>query len=319
MNSFPVTMDAARAPGAAAARTRGLTYKQKRTLTFLLFLALPTVLFVGAFVYPIIDTLILSLHSWDGLSPERTFVGFENYRTLLTLDRFYLALGNNLRWLAFYLVIPTLVGLGLALLLDSDVRGTYLFRTIFFIPFTITTVAVATTWRWLYQPNHGLFATVLNGLGLSSLNQNWLGDPEIVNYAIMFAKLWAWSGFTFLIYFAGLRNLPAEYVEAARIDGASPFTILTRIKLPLLWPSTIVVLGIAGVDSMRVFDIVWSMTQGGPFQSSSVLAVDMYETSFARFLMGQGAAIAVFLLMLSSVVVLPYIYHLSSRVDETAE
>jgi multiple sugar transport system permease protein/raffinose/stachyose/melibiose transport system permease protein len=216
-------------------------------------------------------------------------------------------------------VVPTLAGLGLALLLDSDVRGTYLFRTIFFIPFTITTVAVASAWRWLYEPTAGMFTTVLTALGLARYNQNWLGDPEIVTYSIMAAKLWAWSGFTFLIYFSGLRNLPAEYIEAARIDGASPLTILLQIKLPLLWPSTIVVLGIAGVDSMRVFDIVWSMTQGGPFESSSVLAVAMYETSFARYLMGLGAAFAVALLMLAAVVVMPYIYYLSSRVEDIRE
>jgi multiple sugar transport system permease protein/raffinose/stachyose/melibiose transport system permease protein len=277
------------------------------------------VLFVGAFVYPIIDTIILSLHEWDGISVERTFVGLENYRILFGLERFHHALANNLRWLAFYLVVPTLAGLGLALLLDSDVRGTYIFRTIFFIPFTITTVAVASAWRWLYEPTGGLFIMVLTALGLEKYNLNWLGDPEIVTYSIMAAKLWAWSGFTFLIYFSGLRNLPAEYIEAARIDGASPLAILMRIKLPLLWPSTIVILGIAGVDSMRVFDIVWSMTQGGPFESSSVLAVAMYETSFSRFLMGQGAAFAVALLMLAAVVVMPYIYYLSSRVEDIRE
>jgi multiple sugar transport system permease protein/raffinose/stachyose/melibiose transport system permease protein len=296
-----------------------LTYKQKRTLTYSLFLLVPVVLFLGAFVYPIIDTIILSFHEWDGISPERTFVGLENYRTLLGLERFHHALANNLRWLAFYLVVPTLAGLGMALLLDADIRGTYFFRTIFFIPFTITTVAVASAWRWLYEPTAGMFTAVLTALGLAQYNQNWLGDPEIVTYSIMAAKLWAWSGFTFLIYFSGLRNLPAEYIEAARIDGASPLTILLRIKLPLLWPSTIVVLGIAGVDSMRVFDIVWSMTQGGPFESSSVLAVAMYETSFARYLMGLGAAFAVALLMLAAVVVMPYIYYLSSRVEDIRE
>jgi ABC-type sugar transport system permease subunit len=301
------------------ATARWLTHRRKRTLTYFLFLLLPAILFLGAFVYPIIDTIQLSFHEWDGISLERTYVGLENYRSLFALERFHHAFANNIRWLVFYLVVPTIVGLGLALLLDADVRGTYLFRTIFFIPFTIMTVAVASSWRWLYEPTNGMFATILNAVGLPEYNQNWLGDPDIVTYSIMAAKLWAWSGFTFLIYFAGLRNLPSELIEAARIDGASPLTILWRIKIPLLWPSTIVVLGIAGVDSMRVFDIVWSMTQGGPFQSSNVLAVDMYETSFSRFLMGQGAAVAVSLLMLSAVVVMPYIYYLSSRVEEIAE
>lgn len=296
-----------------------LPFKQRRALIFAAFLAIPVVLFLGAFIWPIVDTVSLSLHDWDGMSPERVYVGLDNYRTLLASDRFSNALLNNVRWLVYFLVAPTVVGLGLALLLDAEVKGSTVFRTIFFLPFTITTVAVASAWRWLYEPTSGLFAALLQSVGLGSYAPNWLGDPAIVTYSIMAASLWAWSGFTFLIYFAGLRNLPADVIEAARIDGASRLTILLRIKLPLLWPSTIVVLGIAGVDSMRVFDIVWAMTQGGPFQSSEVLAVQMYETSFSRFLMGQGAAVAVVLLLLSAIVVMPYVYYLSQRVEEVQE
>ena len=131
--------------------------------------------------------------------------------------------------------------------------------------------------------------------------------------------LWAWSGFTFLIYFAGLRNLPTDVIEAARIDGASAWVVLTRIKLPLLLPSTIVIIGVAGVDSMRVFDLVWAMTQGGPYNSSSVLAIEMYQTSFARFDLGAGAAIAVLLLAVAAAVVMPYIYYLSGRIEDVRE
>lgn len=294
-------------------------YRRRHNLIYALFLVLPVFLYLGAFAYPIIDTIHLSLHQWDGMSPVRKFVGLGNYYDLLRQPRFIHAFFNNLKWLVYFLIVPTVVGLGLALLLDRDMKGAYFFRTIFFIPFTITTVAVAAAWRWMYEPSIGVITSLLKAVGLGGLAQNWLGDPSINTYAIMAASLWAWSGFTFLIYFAGLRNLPVEYIEAARIDGASPWTILTRIKLPLLWPSTAVVLGIAGVDSMRVFDIVWAMTQGGPYQSSSVLAVEMYETSFTRFQMGQGAAVAVCLLVVAAIVVMPYIYYLSSRVEEIRE
>lgn len=220
------------------------------------FLALPVALFAGAYLYPIADTVRLSFHAWDGMAPEPTWVGLANYVEMLAEPRVHHALLNNLKWLAYYLVAPTLVGLGLALLLDADLPGTTLFRTVFFLPFTITTVAVASVWRWIYDPSVGLLTALLKAVGLGAYARGWLGDPAINTYAIMAASLWAWSGFTFLIYFAGLRNLPTELIEAARIDGASAWTILTRIKLPLLLPSTIVILGIAGVDSMRVFDIV---------------------------------------------------------------
>ncbi len=279
----------------------------------------PVVLYLGAYAYPVFDTVRLSAFSWDGMSPDKTWVGWANYAQILHEPRVQHALANNMKWLVYYLVAPTLVGLGLALLLDSDIKGTYVLRTIFFVPFTITTVAVASTWRWIYDPNVGLLTQSLKAMGLGELARNWLGDPAINTYAIMGASLWAWSGFTFLIYFAGLRNLPVELIEAARIDGASPWVILTRIKLPLLLPSTIVIIGVAGVDSMRVFDIVWAMTQGGPYDSTSVLAVEMYQTSFARFDLGAGAAIAVVLLVAAAILIMPYIYYLSGRVEETRE
>ena len=294
-------------------------HRHANALAYAAFLAGPLLLYAAAFIWPVLATIDLSRYSWDGFSPERTYVGLANYVSLLGERRFLGAVLNNGKWLAYYLLVPTVVGLGLAVLLDADFRGVTVFRTIFFIPFTITTVAIAATWRWLYEPNAGVINSVLRAAGLGEAAQNWLGNPNVNTYAIMLASLWAWSGFTFLVYFGGLRNIPTELTEAARIDGASAWTVLWRIKLPMLLPSTVVVLGIAGVDSMRVFDLIWAMTQGGPFQSSTVLAVEMYETSFARFELGTGAAVAVYLLALSALVVLPYLYVISSRTEEQRE
>ncbi|MBV9813314.1 MAG: sugar ABC transporter permease, partial [Acetobacteraceae bacterium] len=285
-------------------------YRRRTNAVYALFLLVPAILFAGAYVYPVAATVQLSAFSWDGMSPERSFVGWANYLGLLHEPRVLHAFANNLKWLVYFLLVPTVVGLGLALLLDSGIKGTYVLRTVFFLPFTITTVAVASTWRWIYDPHIGLLTETLRAIGLGGLARNWLGDPAINSYSIMGASLWAWSGFTFLIYFAGLRNLPTDIVDAARIDGATGLAMLTRIKLPLLLPSTIVIIGVAGVDAMRVFDIVWAMTQGGPYDSSSVLAVEMYQTSFARFDLGAGAAIAVVLLVLAGIIVMPYIYYL---------
>jgi multiple sugar transport system permease protein/raffinose/stachyose/melibiose transport system permease protein len=277
--------------------------KWRHNVSYALFLLVPVVLYLGAYIYPLADTIRLSGFSWDGMSPDETWVGWDNYVQILQEPRILHALANNMKWLVYYLVAPTLVGLGLALLLDADLKGSYIFRTIFFVPFTITTVAVAATWRWIYDPNIGLLTETLRAIGLRGWTYNWLGDPTINTYAIMGASLWAWSGF----------------IEAARIDGASPWLILTRIKLPLLLPSTIVIIGVAGVDSMRVFDIVWAMTQGGPYNSSSVLAIEMYQTSFARFDLGAGAAVAVLLLAVAAVLVMPYIYYLSGRIEDVRE
>jgi multiple sugar transport system permease protein/raffinose/stachyose/melibiose transport system permease protein len=298
--------------------THHLSYRRKKSFAYGVFLAVPVFLYIAAFIYPVIDTAILSMQKWDGFSVP-VFVGFQNYTDLFADPRFLNAFLNNLKWLVFFMVLPTIVGLGLALLLDDELKGSVVFRTVFFLPFTITTVAVGSAWRWMYKPGSGALSSLMTQMGLGAWAPNWLGDPQINTYAIMAATLWTWSGFTFLIYFAGLRGLPSELIEAARIDGAKFWTILLRIKLPLLWPSTAVVLGIAAIDSMKVFDIVWTMTQGGPYRTSSVLAVEMYETSFVMFKMGQGAAIAMILLIVAAIVVMPHIYSMSSKVEGIRE
>lgn len=296
-----------------------MTYRRRNSLTYAAFLVLPALLLIVGYVYPVADTFTISLHRWDGISPDWTYRGFSGYAELLREPRFINALINNLRWLAFYLVVPTALGLALALLLDKPLRGMSLFKVIFFLPFTMTPVAVAAVWRWLYFPQEGVVTAILNGVGLSFLNQNWLGNPAIVTYSIMGATLWWYSGFAFLIYFAGLRNVPTEYVDAARVDGASAWATFWEVKFPLLWPSTVIILGIAGVEALRTFDLIWGMTHGGPYNSSDVLATLMYKTSFERLEMGQGSAIAVCQMVVSAAVILPYILYMARRVEDIRE
>ncbi len=149
----------------------------RTTRTHLAFLALPVVLFVTFYIYPIISSIHLSLHSWDGFSPAMRWVGLQNYATLLSQPRFINAVFNNITWVVFMLVVPTGIGLLLASLLDRGMRGESIFRIIFFLPFTIPAVAVAAIWRWMYEPSNGLLTTVLNLIGLGGLSQNWLGIP----------------------------------------------------------------------------------------------------------------------------------------------
>lgn len=284
--------------------------------THALFLAVPVVLFVVFYLYPILSTFNLSLHSWDGFAPKPKYVGFANYYALIHQPRFFHALLNNISWLIFLLLGPSSLGLLLAALLDRGMRGEAVFRIAFFLPFTIPAVAVAAIWRWMYEPTNGLLTTTLQSVGLGSLAQNWLGDPAVVNYALMGAMLWWTTGFAFLVFFAGLRNVPVELIEAANIEGATPWQSFWKVSFPLLWPSTVIVLGIAAVDAMRLFDIIWAMTNGGPAYSSEVLATQMYDTAFGRFEMGRASAISVYLLLIAGVIILPYIYHLAKRVSD---
>jgi multiple sugar transport system permease protein/raffinose/stachyose/melibiose transport system permease protein len=298
----------------ASARRR---FRLSQTAVLLLFLVMPVVLFATFFIYPIISTFFLSLHDWNGISKSMRFIGLANYAELLHEPRFFHAVFNNITWLIFLLLCPTGLGLLLAAILDRGLRGERIFRIIYFLPFTIPAVAVAAIWRWVYEPTSGLLTTILNVAGLGDLAQNWLGDPHVVNFALMGAVLWWMTGFSFLVFFAGLRNIPVECIEAARIEGATPWQIFWKVSFPLLWPSTIVVLGISAVDAMRLFDIVWATTNGGPAYASEVLATQMYDVAFGRFDMGRASAISVYLLVLAGAVIMPYLYYMSLRVQES--
>lgn len=287
--------------------------------TYALFLLVPVALFIASYIYPVLYTVHLSLHQWDGLSQTKQYVGLQNYTTLLSQARFHHAVLNNIRWLIFYLVAPSVIGLSLALLVDGKLRGESLYKIIYFLPYIFTPVAVAAIWRWLYVPDGGLFNSLLAALGLAASTQNWLGDPSVVNFAVMAAALWAGAGFAFIVFLAGLRNMPYEIIEAAKIDNASSWTIFWRIVFPQLWPSTILVVGIFGIDAMRLFDIVWSMTGGGPARASEVLATQLYDVAFSQFRMGMASAIGVCQLLLAALLILPYIIYITHRVEDLSE
>jgi ABC-type sugar transport system permease subunit len=152
---------------------------------------------------------------------------------------------------------------------------------------------------------------LLDGAGLGFLAQNWIGNPSIVTYSLMVEALWWSVGFSFIIFFAGLRNLPQESIEAARMDGATGLQTFVKVTFPLLWPSTAVALGMSGVDAMRLFDIVWATTSGGPVYASDVLATQMYDVAFGRLKMGEASAIAVCMLVVSTAFILPFIVYMA--------
>lgn len=288
----------------------------ERKLTFILFLTIPMLCFLTFIVYPIGKSIVLSFNRWDGISPHMAYVGLENYQRLFSNPRFWTALNNNLKWLIFSLVFPTSLGLALALLLDQKVKGESVFQTIFFIPYTITPVAVAAVWRWLFEPRSGLLNRLLREMGLRKYMQIWIGDPNIATYSIMLTSLWWTTGFALVLYISGLRSIPLELIEAAEIDGARFPQKFRFVMLPQLLPSTIVALAMSGINALRVFDLIYALTGGGPGYSTEVLATMMFDVSFNRFEQGLGSAIAVILLLSSAVIILPYVYHSGRGLEE---
>jgi raffinose/stachyose/melibiose transport system permease protein len=275
-------------------------------------LVLPTVILVATFVwYPLLRVVQASLFQWDGVGPMERFVGAGNYQRMFLDDQIFRnALRNTVLWGLMYTAIPTLIGLAVALLVDSKVRGEALFKGAIFTPWAISPVVVGFIWTQMYNPSSGLVNGVLHAVGLSGLAHPWLADGSLVLPAINMAASWVRTGFAMVIFLAALRGIPAELIEAARIDGAGLWQGLWHIVLPLLRPAFTVVIGTSLMLSVGAFDEVWVMTKGGPGFSSYLLSVYLYVSTFQTHQAGLGAAIGVVMFLLSSVGGFIYVRHM---------
>jgi raffinose/stachyose/melibiose transport system permease protein len=180
-------------------------------------------------------------------------------------------------------------------------------RALFYMPVIIAPIAVATMWRWMYDPFFGLFNAVLTALGLQGLIQDWLGDRDIALYSMFVAYLWQTVGFSLVLFLAGLQNVSPTLVEASRVDGASRFQVFRYVTLPALRPSITIVLILSIINSLKAFDIVYGMTQGGPAQSTQMLALWAFTQAMQLGDFGRGAAISVVLLLITTAIVIPYL------------
>lgn len=270
-----------------------------RRFEFLLWLA-PALLLVGALTYlPILTELGLSLFAADGFSPPR-FVGLANYVQAAGQPDFWAALLNNV-WYAIGTVSGKLIlALIAALLLNGPFRGRAIFRAVFFLPVILSFVAIGLLWTLIFNYNYGLINFLLQAVGLANLKRDWLGASETAFPAVIFVDLWKWTGFHVVIYLAGLQSIPGDLYEAAALDGASRWQMLLRITLPLLKPFTAVNVVIASLGAFSVFDLIYVMTQGGPFKSTNVAMIEVYLQAFQFNQFGYAAALSVLVLLLIS-------------------
>jgi ABC-type sugar transport system permease subunit len=262
-----------------------------------LFLAFPFTLYLLWVIGPAVYTFYLSLTEWDGLS-KPVFVGFYNFRLLFDDSVFIKSLLNNVKWLVIFIILPVILGLALAMILNKEIRGEKFFKASIYSPMILSPAVIGLIWSWIYDPAGGLLNTTLNALGLSFLTGGWLSDPKLVLYCIIAAAAWRHTGYVMVLYLTGLKGIPPTVIEAARVDGAKGWRMFIHIIFPLLKPSTIIVIVVTIIDSFRAFDMVNMMTQGGPFNSSNVLANFMYIEAFKNYRMGYGASIAVILFLL---------------------
>ncbi|MGA8658927.1 MAG: sugar ABC transporter permease [Chthoniobacterales bacterium] len=279
-----------------------------------LFLAPALAIYSVVVAYPMVYSSYLSLFRWDGVSPAKVFVGLENYVTLLTQNEvFWIALRNNAIWLVAALLLPTSIGLGFAILLNSKFRGSHVFRSIFYFPAVLSLAVVGLIWTWIYHPDLGLLNQMLNASGLKELTRNWLADPQIALYPVIIAATWSAVGLPMLLYLAGLQTIPEELHEAAKIDGAGPIRRFVHVTFPLLRETTLIVLAITAINALKAYDIVYAMTNGGPANKTQLLSTWMYFLTYNYNQVGLGTAIAVVLFSLTLIFAIPYIRFMTRK------
>ena len=285
----------------------GRSSSRSELLAGALFLAPALLIYLAIIVYPMLHSGYLSLFDWDGIGPNRRFVGLDNYRILWSENRvFWIALKNNALWTAVALVVPTALGLGLALILNRQFAGRSFYRGVFYFPAILSLSLTGLLWTWIYHPSLGFLNQFLGWVGLESLQRAWLSEPSVSLFAVMVAAAWHNTGLPMLLYLAGLQTIPKEILEAAETDGATPLQRFRFVLWPMLKDTTFVVLAITFINSLKVYDIVYVMTFGGPANTTQVLGTWMYFLTYNFNRIGLGTAIAVVLFGLTLIFAIPY-------------
>ncbi|MBU9714316.1 carbohydrate ABC transporter permease [Evansella tamaricis] len=263
----------------------------------ILLYVLPALILIMTIVYvPIILTGYYGLLKWDGIG-EKTFIGLDNYSKLLTDSMFWKSTYHSFL-LAAFSVISLGAYLLVSVILSGKIKGSNLFRKIYLVPMLLSSVAIAQLWMKVYHPTNGVMNRFLLSIGVEN-PPLWLADTSIVLYAIFLPIIWQYAGFYILIYYAALKNIPESLVEAARIDGASPWQIAYKIKVPLIAGVIKVTIVLAVVGSLKYFDLIYIMTDGGPNGASEVMASYMYKQAFRMNDFGYGSAVGFFLLLIA--------------------
>ncbi|MEC0309759.1 sugar ABC transporter permease [Paenibacillus lautus] len=261
---------------------------------------LPALLVIMAVVYiPILLTAYYGLNEWNGIG-AMTFIGLDNYQALLKDGKFWDSAWHSLL-LAVFSAASLIIYLAVAMVLASKIKGANLFRKIYLIPMLLSSVAIAQLWLRIYHPTNGIVNSFLESIGITN-PPAWLAEPSLVLFALFIPILWQYAGVYILIYYAALKNIPASLVEAAKIDGANSLQIAFRIKLPLIMEVIKVTIVLAVVGSLKYFDLIFVMTDGGPNGASEVMASYMYHTAFRAYDFGYGSAIGFFLLVICLIV-----------------
>ena len=229
-----------------------------------------------------------------------SWLGLGNYIELFSDYRFLIALKNNAIWMIFSITIPIVIGFIVAYLIDKNIRAENFFKSIIYYPSVISFIISGTIFSLIFNLNHGLLNEVLRFLHLDFLALNWLGSYGTSMVAMMIVVTWQAVGFYMIVFLAAIRNIPKDVIESAEVDGADQFKVIFKIIIPLMRPVTTVLIATALINSVKMFDIIFAMTKGGPSYKTTVLALEMWNVAFSGGRWGLGSAYGIVIFILTS-------------------
>ena len=269
-------------------------------LHILIFLLPALILFFGVLIAPIGASFYYSLFNWKGIGADKVFIWFQNYKELFTSKPigFLRALRNSLLLAALSVFLQLPLALALALTLGKKIKGERTFLSVYFMPVLISTVVIGQLWLKIYNPDYGILNVFLRSVGLENWTRIWLGDKTTALGAVFVPTLWQYVGYHMLLLYAGVKSVPTELREAAMLDGASDGQVNRFIVLPYIKPIIRISVIFAVTGSLKSFDLIYVLTNGGPLHSTEVPSTLMISMLFLRNRYGMGSTIAVMLILL---------------------
>ena len=290
-------------------RSFSMQTRRRINKTFMVaFFVLPGMAVFSIFLlWPMIQSVQYGLYKWDGLGPLSDYRGLDNYEYAINHDVFRMAVKNSFIIMGLSLAIQLPIALLLALLVGrGNLPGRRLFRLILFVPFVFSEIITAIIWRYVLHPSDGLMNWFLGGTVPGYENVGWLGERNIVLYALFGVLTWKYFGFYMILYMAGLQGVPKDLEDAARVDGADILRVLTRITLPLMGSTIRLTIFMSVLGAFQQFVLVWTLTAGGPFNASQTMATYIYKFGIKSFQLGYGSAVALLLFALTFVFSIGY-------------
>ena len=266
---------------------------------------LPTILLIIVYmIYPIIDTFVISMYKWNGISSDRVFIGFTNWQNLLVDGEFWTSFGHNVIVMVFSILLQIPIGLLLATFLDALGKKANAFKIVWFFPYLMSSVAIAFLFTYALATNGGIFSELASLIAGKNVTVDLLGRNPQALYTVIGVMAWQFTPFYMVYFIAGYSNIDTSIYEAAIIDGANRRQYLFKIAIPLLMPIFKTACTMSLIGSLKYFDLIWNLTGGGPSGGTELMATYMYKLSFQQFNMGYGSCVAAGMFILITAIAL---------------